>query len=294
MGEVAEWSGAPAASPLSTPTYDGSGEAVHPDVVDFLEMHDLATWNGYRYWMGMTPYPAGADTYENPSILASNDGDTWEVPVGLTNPVWAPEAGFAPDPDLVYDPATGRLHLFWAGSRMSYSTDGVTWSEPTVVVSASGEVSPAVILDGSTWKMWSIDTGESPNTLLYRTASDPAGPWSSATVLDLQPWLGRDLWHIDVQKVDDGFYALISDCTRDQPGPDARLIFAVSDDGLDWSVGSAEVIPRPKGAFNATHTYRATLTPIYDGSALDGFDVWYSGRSAANAWRIGRTTIART
>ncbi len=35
----------------------------------------------------MTPYPNGNDTYENPSILAGNDGTSWAVPAGLINPI---------------------------------------------------------------------------------------------------------------------------------------------------------------------------------------------------------------
>src|ERR1043165_3155793 len=39
-------------TPISVPTYDGSGQAVHPDVVAFD-----SDWNGAKYWLTMTPYP---------------------------------------------------------------------------------------------------------------------------------------------------------------------------------------------------------------------------------------------
>src|SRR4051794_8423432 len=58
-----------AAAPLVTPTYEVSGQVVHPAVVRFAD-----GWHGYEYWMAVEPYPNENDHYENPSILASNDG----------------------------------------------------------------------------------------------------------------------------------------------------------------------------------------------------------------------------
>src|SRR5438093_1338690 len=49
---------------LVVPTYDGSGQSVHPDIVAFPD-----SWSGAYYWMAMTPYPNGDPTYENPSLL---------------------------------------------------------------------------------------------------------------------------------------------------------------------------------------------------------------------------------
>ncbi len=54
---------------LSVPTYDSTGQSVHPDVVLFP-----GGWHGSKYWMAMTPYPFGASSHENPSILNSDDG----------------------------------------------------------------------------------------------------------------------------------------------------------------------------------------------------------------------------
>src|SRR5438270_13677 len=49
---------------MTVPTYDGSNQSVHPDVVAFD-----AAWHGARYWMTMTPYPGSDQHLENPSIL---------------------------------------------------------------------------------------------------------------------------------------------------------------------------------------------------------------------------------
>src|SRR5258706_15870766 len=70
---------------MTVPTYDGSGQSVHPDVVAFD-----SPWHGARYWMTMTPYPKSNQKLENPSILSSDDGVAVGGPAGLKNPVVAP------------------------------------------------------------------------------------------------------------------------------------------------------------------------------------------------------------
>ncbi|MDD4289905.1 MAG: DUF2341 domain-containing protein [Patescibacteria group bacterium] len=86
------------------PTYEDSGQAIHPDIVYFDE-----PWNGYSYWMVMTPYPNGNPDYENPSIVVSNDGVSWVTPDGPTNPIDSQPGGYNSDPDIVYDEETDNL-----------------------------------------------------------------------------------------------------------------------------------------------------------------------------------------
>jgi len=50
------------------PTYDGSGQAMHPDIAYFPD-----GWRGYKYWMVMTPYTYDSAGRENPSIVVSDD-----------------------------------------------------------------------------------------------------------------------------------------------------------------------------------------------------------------------------
>lgn len=95
---------------LETPTYDGSGQAVHPDV-----FHSSWGWPKaakYRYWMVLTPYAYSDFSRENPSILVSNNGRNWFVPEGLVNPIEpAPTEGHYSDPDIVM--GDGRLWVFF-------------------------------------------------------------------------------------------------------------------------------------------------------------------------------------
>ena len=103
-----------ASVPLTITTYDGSGETTHPDVVDF----GTSTFGGYRFWMVNTPYPNLDSSFENPSVWASTDGQTWVVPAGLTNPL-VPDPGgsdFNSDPCMVYDSSLGKLRVYYRQS----------------------------------------------------------------------------------------------------------------------------------------------------------------------------------
>src|SRR4029079_13330269 len=89
---------------VTVPTYDGSGQAVHPDVVEFE-----SAWHGAKYWLTMTPYPKSDQKLENPSILTSENGVDVAVPDGIKNPVIAPPKNsrdYNSDPELLYEAQT--------------------------------------------------------------------------------------------------------------------------------------------------------------------------------------------
>src|SRR5665811_1020284 len=85
-----------APSALSTPVPYFGTEMVHPDVY-----FNPAGWNGHKFWMAATPYAGTDSAYENPSIYYSDDGQSWNTPVGLTNPVVVkPAGGYNSDTDI--------------------------------------------------------------------------------------------------------------------------------------------------------------------------------------------------
>lgn len=273
---------------LTTPTPDGSGQAMHPDVID-----TVTGWNGKRYWMAMTPYPDTDSTKENPCILVSDDGQTWAAPAGLTNPVEAtPGAGHYADTDLVIDGDTA--YLFWTHRAepnyyllLSTSTDGVTWTEPVTALSGTTErfASPSIIKDGSTWKMWANEhQAHSPDMIQYRTASAPEGPWSAATDTDMVV-AGRDVWHLNCFKDDDGYHAALSVCDLDSVGENGSLHIARSSDGLAWSISDPLIDPRP-GYWDSSSIYRAAMD-----ISGDDYRIWYSAENVERTWHTGYTTI---
>lgn len=287
-----------AASPLTTPTYDGSGQATHPDVYDFGSGN---TWNGARYWMAMTPYPAADSTKENPSILQSADGTTWAVPVGLTNPLEPqPGAGFNSDVELLYDSGTSTMYCLWresVGANDTYysreSTDGVVWGNKTQLLQATAQslASTSFVKVGATWHAWSCDTTVSPIRLKHRTASALTGTWSAAatcTITGLPS--SKEVWHVDVayDATLSQYHALL--CVRDTivntAGAGNRsLFFLVSSDGETWAA-TALILDPLSNAWDGLHIYRASMV-----RTATGYDIWYGGVSTANAWRIGRTSM---
>jgi hypothetical protein len=288
-----------AAAPLTVPAYTGD-EAVHPSVY-----YDAAGWNGYRYWMAMTPYEGSDNTLENPSIVVSQDGDTWIVPPGLTNPIepWNGVTGvYNSDPDLVM--VGNTLYMFWrtvfgATNETIYyrtSTDGITWTPKVAALNSDSTqrrlVSPAVLYDEVTgvWTMFVVDTFPAPNTLLRFTGPGPAGPWTQATCTASIP--GRDLWHLDVVRWSGELHMLVSDATLGSNGSSGQLYFGVSlDDGLTWAFSTSPILPVLAGAWD-NFLYRSAMVPAIINGAM-GYDVWYgSGVSAPTGWKIGRAQIS--
>lgn len=272
----------------TTPTYDGSGQSVHPDIY-----FNAYGWNGYKYWMAMTPYPSGNDAFENPSILVSNDGDTWSVPVGLTNPIIAqPVGGYNSDPDIFmgYD---GKLWMVYreviSTNSIIYalsSSDGITWSSTTSIVTGTPNIlSPSVIKDGGIYKMYFVDYP----TLTYKTCATPDGTWSASQVCSISGMpVGRGAWHVDVMKYGNQYHMTLVTASGGG-GVGALLYFGVSSDGVSWTLKSTPIIPLSAGWDNSL-IYRGSSVLMYDGSQ-HYYDLWYSARSAANVWHIGRTTV---
>lgn len=272
-----------------TPTYDGTGQTVHPDVV-FIP----GGWNGYRYWMAMTPYPNGVDTTENPSIIASNDGETWVEPAGITNPIAKPATGFWPDPDLVFDPIKRRLYCVWLGMRSAWSDDGVTWTAPTVMFNAlANEVAPSIVKVGNAYWMWScqrMDVGEHKILLRKGPSLESGAGWSAPVECEFPAVPGLSPWHMDVADYTGEFVTLAAFCTINTSGANTHLYAMTSPDGVVWERSEQPLIaPRP-GVWDATNIYRACLVRTSGAGGAIG-DVWYSARSEAGQWHIGRTEL---
>lgn len=268
------------ATVLTIPTYDESGEAVHPDVIKV----------GSTYYMAMTPYPASDNDYENPSILTSTDGTTWAAPDGLTNPVVSFPGGdeHNSDADLVHDGSS--LHLFYRRTtevggddaesvRTLSSTDAVTWGSETTILSGSARaefLSPAVVHDGTTWRMWVVDATASPNELHLYTATSATGTWTKDATCTL-PSSSDDIWHVDVVAHKNGYIAALNYCDIGTSGDNAYLVTAVSNDGETWRIHGTTIDP----AAGIDRVYRGSL--LYDDEA---WRLWYSQRTTDNEWQV--------
>ena len=157
-----------AKEPLKIPTYVPDDDSVvHPSVVKFE-----SKWNGYTYWMAMTPYPEIDNQYENPSIVVSNDGINWIEPEGISNPIQnTPKNGYNSDTALFFDDNKNTMYCIWREVadeitiKIASSIDGVNWSEAEEILNTPevDNASPCIIYEDGKYKLFSIDFYDSPN-----------------------------------------------------------------------------------------------------------------------------------
>jgi hypothetical protein len=278
-----------AAAPLTTPTHDGHGETVQPDVA-----YNAAGWNGYKYWMMCTSYPTD-DRTEALELLASNDGDTWEAPAGLTNPVLGEPApaGFEhADPCLFFSPDGLTLNCVYYyrngivedALRLTTSTDGVNWTAPVTILTASGgEIlrSPSVAWDGAQYILWTCET--TAGKFRRRTCATLTGTWSDAVDCVFKMTYGSPeaglTFHGHVKISGGVYYGFYTNATNGY--------LLSSADGVTWQVPRGRTLAAGSGTWD-TYIYSCSILKL-----VSGFDLFYSGRTgdAAPVYHIGRTTI---
>jgi hypothetical protein len=268
--------------PIAVPTYDGSGQVVHPDYAA-----TPAGVFGLPFHLAITPYPFGDPHYENPSFFDGARKDRWALPEGAPDPVVLPNVGYLSDPDLVYVPEQSELWLYYRQVtdhnivNLVRTRDGRTWSAPVEVVRAPNHqiVSPSVVRRAERdWWMFAVNAGQSGCTAAATTIevrrSEDGLRWSPPTVVDLgQP--GYWAWHIDVQWIPslNTFWAVYN--AKAGAGCTTPVVFlSESGDGTTW-----QGIPKPvliKGRIQALQdiVYRTTLE--YD-PETDAITFWFSG-----------------
>ena len=292
-----------AETPQTTPTYDGSGQVVHPGIVYFP-----AGWHGYEYWLVVTPYPNGNIAYENPSILVSHDGVTWAPPPGITNPIALPSTSYLADGDLIYDSASDQLWMYYPHQSVGgqtyvarkVSSDGIHWGDPyqedrLFNVPDFQFLSPAIVKAGAQYWMWSVNSGSfgctPPSTQLeYRTSLDGVTWGSPQSANFSQP--GYTPWHLDVIYVPSKaeFWALVAAFPTGTGCDNTDLFFARSSDGVNWTTYNRVALGPGYGtAWDGAEIYRSTL--LYD-ETNDLLRVWYSANNwvgSSPVWRQGYT-----
>lgn len=282
---------------MTLTTYDGGGETAHPSVVDT----GVSGWNGYRYWMANTPYPASNNAYENPSIWASSDGVTWVVPAGVTNPVIAkPSNGYNADTELYFEDNT--MYLYWKQIEgtpqvrtieVVSSTDGfATISTQTSVLYCDTDeyenVSPSVIKDGDIYKMYYYTFSDGIQTtnprLRVAESTSPNGSFSNKKTCVLNNEIGFVTWHLDVIKINNYYYLAAS--SFPSGGLTKRVYIYKSNNGLKFKRCPYPVLNYSTQTFDSTYYYRPTLCEVGGQMRL-----YYSAYSAASKWTFNRIDI---
>ncbi len=256
---------------VAIPTYDGSYQLTHPKVLYFPK-----GWNGYQYWMSMTPYPNEHDQYENPSIVVSHDGKTWAAPPGLQNPV----SGFPPDiktgghysdPHLVlcgntmelwyrYNPALpnkknmrlpdNAINIYYRKT----SKDGVHWSgAQKLLESSDGHLSLCVNYENGLYKTWYATYGGELHYSQSKDTSDWSAPVNCAVPLPK----GYEPYHQDMIHYGSEYYLLQT--AEKKSNYTFDLFLLNSEDGIHFG-GAQQLYPgKDMALWKGVSFYRSTL-----------------------------------
>ena len=267
---------------LSIPTYDGSGQAVHPDL---LREPD-------RLLMAITPYPYSDDLFENPSLIVTTDGARFsELADGLNPLVEAPPIDHNDDPDLHVDPVTGEYEILYletlrpdAQHLISLrSRDLATWTRTMAIdwnlaQGAPFVVSPAVIVHGGKTTMFDVRlTGD--GSMIDRYESPDGRTWDQATATPIALDTGGMVpWHVDAFTCPTGYALLINGYFHDinANGDDdgfnnQNLYLATSPDLVQWTLRTDPLLAHDDPDLDLSNVYRSTGLV-----AGDRLVIWYS------------------
>lgn len=287
----------PEGKQLTIPTSTvGDNEGLHPSIVKAPHgwPDDPRTANTKAYWIVMTPFNAGdGATIENPEIFHSDDGITWTVPTGLTNPI-APSPTGAPnnsDPHLIIHDST--MICYWRDNvggtinlRYKTSKDGVNWSSMGTVTTESTYVTAPVIRNvRGVWHLWYLDTqgtgGHTDDKLAHETASSPFGPFSGAEDCTLNgisnAWVTHYYWHGDIRYVNGTFACLAS---FNEASWSTGWLFGTSPDGLTWEF---DVRPNQGSSYDCRLWRSPTGHIIVNGGAYMPTMLW---NERGNYWDV--------
>jgi hypothetical protein len=270
---------------LKLNTYDGLGQAVHPDLL----LH-----NG-QVIMVATPYPFSCDWYENPSIFVSSDGKSFAPPVGASKPLAFPAKGLKnhlSDAEIHF--WQGEYHIIYreslfnngVGTDRLYiinSPDLINWSKPVILAeSEEGLLTcPSVVEHNGKRTMFHVVYPKNGNIIMQRRdlLSDSLG---SAQKVELKGMPeGRMLWHMDIVPDGEKLLGLFTLVTGGG-GKNPKLYYAQSTDG-----GTSFTILQPiRLCSNEDEyflsVYRASMYKDTQGN----WQAYVSVRTAKYTWHI--------
>lgn len=314
-----------AKQPLQTPTYDGSGQVVHPSIIDFFNEFGINAWSGYRYWMVLTPYPYGQNRFENPSLYASNDGLSWVVPPNITNPLDTSsgglDKGFLFDPEMIFNPDCNQLWIYYRFAdshvlkmHLIKINQDLTMTKPVTIM----EQSPWSQRDNRhrsfciwresavRWHMWG-GGGEavSPYNTYYFFSTDGicwGKPQRVVNEQGLDPFqaVGLSNWHMagkpnkKERRVEFLVYSTVVRTLLKRlfisinPNPVVYAECPMDEPTLFRTPLSSPVLLPSKSGWDNGHLYRCSFQIIDDGTAYV-YSIWYSARGSDGQWHLGHT-----
>jgi hypothetical protein len=238
--------------PLAIPTYEGSGQAVHPDILH-------RSGREPAFMLAFTPYPFSLDRFENPSLVVSGDGLRFVEEYPGANPLAAaPLRDHNNDPDLFY--YEEKLCMIYLETLrpekqslvLLTCLDGRRWSSRVVHTDylQAGDpmmLSPAYVrINNEDYLFYVNMTRRAIQFVPVRKNFYP--DCSARQDIDIN-MEGRSPWHIDIVPCKDCFYMLIC-CVRLEGSQKKYDLYAArSNNGRAWIFSTDMLI---------SNSYRAT------------------------------------
>ena len=282
--------------PLTTPTFDGSGQITHPSVLYFPNK-----WKGYKFWMANTPYPRSNDFFENPCILVSNNGIKWEESKLFKNPL--DEVSLEDnknkyhfsDAALVYNNKNNELECWYRYSKNGVidqiyrrrSKDGIIWTKRELLLDHQNckpkdmLMSPSIIWKDNKYLMWTV--AASPFRVEYRESQDGFN-WSNPITTELNLPKNIQPWHVEVKLIDNNFEMLLNCMDNQVKESNYRfLMCSKSVNGLLWDNFEPSIQrSSDRSKWNGKMIYRSSFIKI-----KENYIVYYAGMAENYFWRIG-------
>jgi len=268
------------ATNLTISTYDGSGQAVHPSVID----NGSIPWNGYRYLMVMTPYALANPALENPSMrYANSPTGPFEMIAGQSDPVIPkPAVGFNSDPNIAvvgnklylftrYADATTPTQLWY---NRTNTTDGVTWGKEQTLTFPWFVRSASFIYNGTGWECLAHNVTFDNLQYFYSDETGLNFYYYGGALTGLP----TSQWHSDA-KLNEGQYQLLLENYQQN-----NLSYWYSQDGRAWFPSTANPVlvgNTTAGAWDPK-LYKPSFT-----ESNNTWRVWYGGYNASNFYYVG-------
>ncbi len=260
---------------LDIPTYDGSGQAVHPSV--------LCRTDSPRFLLSFTPYTDTDDRVENPSVVVSDDGLSFrEEKEGLNPLVPAPEKDHNDDPDLFF--SNGKYCILYLETLrpekqnlvLLESSDRLRW-EKRIIHEESIEhggcfmLSPKYVeKDGLSYLFYVNRDASGGYRIEYVKGKDIESLdfdcRNNVTVSGLEELP----WHLDILRDGENYYMLLVTARDAEKESRYTLNIARSQDLVRWNLG--------KG-FSVKDCYRSS------GFIKDNMAYLYISKIFFPAWR---------
>jgi hypothetical protein len=273
---------------LDIPTYDGSGQVVHPDI--FFD------GEAGTYVLAFTPYPHTDDRFENPCVAVSDDGIRFrEEKAGLNPLAPAPEKDHNDDPDISLHGGVYSL-VYLETVRPDYqnvvvlqSRDRLAWERKVLyrqeLAGESGRLllSPAVVWEGERCRCFFVmgDYGRGHGIRSCSAADLEGLDFAGAEAVQVEGIpTGLMPWHLDVFADGAGGWLMLLTLVASDGGKggDYSLHLARSRDFSRWVLD-----PKPL----LDNCYRSS------GFVRDGvLYVYFSSNFWADEWRTGLYKLA--